>query len=235
MRPTRLSWLPVCLTLSCSLAARDASAQLLSSLVQPLVNTASSLSCSLPLLSTSPRLDAALQKWAREGGSGDRRVIASAEPGLLSVVRSLLGAIGGTPLADLTGINAVVAEVDAAGLSALACSTAVASISLDATVKPTSEADAGAAYSLRATLGLPSDALTGGGIGVAIVDSGVADVADLRGRVTSFYDFTNGTHAAMPSDEYGHGTHVTGLIAAAGASPDAQPTAAWRLPCGSSA
>lgn len=219
MRPTRFRWLSVCLTISCGFAARDASAQLVSSLVQPIVNTVANVTCPLTALPTSPRLDAALQKWAREGGAGDRRVIASAEPGLLGVVRNLLAALGVAPLADLDGINALVANVDAAGLSTLACSTAVSSISLDAIVAPTSEAGADASYSLRATLALPSNAPAGDGIGVAIVDSGIADVADLRGRISSFYDFTNGTRTAAPSDDYGHGTHVAGLIAAAGASP----------------
>lgn len=215
MEPTRTRWIAVCLTIVCSLGARNASAQLLPSLLQPVVNTV----CSLPLLSTSPKVDAAVQKWTRDGGIGQLRVIASAEPGLLGLVTNLLAAKGLEPLGELVGINAVVADVDVGALSALSCSTAVSSISLDAVVRPTSEPGAVASYSLRTTLGLPDNAATGRGIGVAIVDSGIADVAELQGRIAGFYDFTNGVRAVPPSDAYGHGTHVAGLIAAAGALP----------------
>ena len=33
------------------------------------------------------------------------------------------------------------------------------------------------------------------GIGVAIIDSGIAPSADFAGRITAFYDFTNGAMA----------------------------------------
>jgi subtilisin family serine protease len=70
---------------------------------------------------------------------------------------------------------------------------------------------------LRATLGvLPQN--SGQGVGVAIVDSGIAPTADIAGRITAFYDFT-GTGSAVattPKDGYGHGTHIAGLIAGNG-------------------
>ena len=55
-------------------------------------------------------------------------------------------------------------------------------------------------------------ALTGSGIGVAVIDSGVANVPELGGRVVASVDFT-GTNTR---DEFGHGTHVAGIIAARG-------------------
>jgi serine protease AprX len=119
-------------------------------------------------------------------------------------------------LGDLPGINATVANVDIADLSALACAPSVSSVSIDAVVATTADGAQGPRSAVRATLGLPQDTPAGAGIGVAVIDSGIASSADFGNRVTGFYDFTNGAKATAPSDGYGHGTHVAGLIASAG-------------------
>ncbi|HEY6508648.1 MAG TPA: S8 family serine peptidase, partial [Vicinamibacterales bacterium] len=70
---------------------------------------------------------------------------------------------------------------------------------------------------LRATLGLSGN-WTGAGVGVAVIDSGLEMSSEFSGRVTAFYDFTNGRTAAVAAfDDYGHGTHVAGTIAGSGA------------------
>src|SRR6185436_1963020 len=79
--------------------------------------------------------------------------------------------------------------------------------------------------------------LTGAGVGVAVIDSGVAEVPELRGRIVVSVDFTasakktgqelrsnadcvtsSGGVISRPGDANGHGTHVAGIIAAAGAN-----------------
>ena len=54
---------------------------------------------------------------------------------------------------------------------------------------------------------------TGNGIGVAVIDSGVADHPDLAGRIVARVDFTGEQSNGDPG---GHGTHVAGLIAGDG-------------------
>ena len=57
--------------------------------------------------------------------------------------------------------------------------------------------------------GLP--AADGGGIGVAVVDSGIAPHAALAGKVVKSVSFVTGDPAT--SDGFGHGTHIAGIIA----------------------
>lgn len=58
--------------------------------------------------------------------------------------------------------------------------------------------------------------LNGTGIGVALIDSGIGNVADLNpNNVVYSQDFTG---QGSPADQYGHGTHVGGIIAGTGFS-----------------
>src|SRR4051794_15886992 len=70
-----------------------------------------------------------------------------------------------------------------------------------------------AASGVRAAIGLGAPHGEGAGVTVAVVDTGVADVADLGDRV----DHVNVT-TAPDGDGYGHGTFVAGLIAGDGSS-----------------
>ncbi|HEV3061676.1 MAG TPA: S8 family peptidase [Vicinamibacterales bacterium] len=213
------------LAVSLALLARTVSAQLLqnplspsTSVLQPLAGLVVDPACTASVLASSPKLDAAVQEWVRTESSGSSdtlRVIVSAGPGLLAPVETLVLQLGGSLLGDLPGINALVANVTESTLSLLACVPGVLSVSIDAIVAPTGDLPPVPTYSLRATLGLPQDVPAGSGVGVAVVDSGIATSADFGNRIASFFDFTNGVAPvpAAPTDQYGHGTHVAGLIA----------------------
>lgn len=55
---------------------------------------------------------------------------------------------------------------------------------------------------------------TGNGIRVAVLDTGIQKHPDLTGRVICFRDFVNG--AVTCYDDYGHGTHVSGILCGEG-------------------
>ena len=116
-----------------------------------------------------------------------------------------------------------VADIDNRSLSALDADPRVSRVMLDRVAFATLERTGA---SIGATVARDELGVSGRGIGVAVIDSGISPHPDLdgrgrRSRIAHFKDFTvderRGTWvSASPRDEYGHGTHVAGILAGDG-------------------
>src|SRR5262249_53113454 len=177
-----------------------------------------------------PRMDRALV--ARVGSSGTSRVIVRAQAG--ADIASKLRQFGVRVGAHLDTVDGFVADVPNAVLEALAADPSVAGVHLDRLVTPMLAGNSGSdggnnGVGATTAIGTPVD---GAGVGVAIIDSGVTawhddlakNVSNGRGpigqRVMGFVDFVDG--AASAHDDFGHGTHVAGIIAGSGWDADGE-------------
>ena len=107
----------------------------------------------------------------------------------------------------------------------LAAEAGVAHVALDLDVRSTADTIASAVGADQVwSRDRNTRGFTGRGIGVAVIDSGVAMHPDLQSRVVAQLDFTG----EGLGDGYGHGTHVAGMVAGSGRSSGGQYEA-WRL------
>jgi serine protease AprX len=171
------------------------------------------------------KLDRVLQARTRQP-SGYSRVIVRAQPTIsVNGIGPLIRGAGGISGRQLSTIESQVAVVPNAALGVLAASPLVERVSLDRTVVGAMErtgVTVGAA-AVRQDLGVD-----GAGVGIAVIDSGITgwhdDLSDLGvgQRVVEFVDFVYGM--TTPHDDYGHGTHVAGIIAGNGFDSDGART-----------
>ncbi len=112
----------------------------------------------------------------------------------------------------------VVLEGPLADVTALRSLAGVEAISRDARVMPFMSVSAKTMAADQARLASPGllglggyPAVTGRGVGVAVIDSGIASHPALTGKVVAAVSFVTGDTST--NDAYGHGTHIAGIIA----------------------
>ena len=165
------------------------------------------------------KLDAALRQRARAARAPGAawttsRVIIRTVDG--KPAKELIDAVNGVSGRFFAWLGGQVARVPDTSLEWLAVQPEIAALSLDRAVRGTLQ-DAGLTIGARwvaENLGVD-----GKGVGVATIDSGISAFHDdLEGRLAHFADFVNGE--TDPYDDYGHGTHVAGIIAGNGRDSD---------------
>src|SRR3954470_7108292 len=156
---------------------------------------------------------------ANESGLS-RVIIRAVDRASLDAVGPAIAQAGGVAGRRLGIINARAAVVPNAALRGLAHNPFIVQISLDRPARGTMEATAATIGALAVR---QEQGYDGAGVGVALIDSGIASWhEDLSGenglRVSEFDDFVNGMET--PYDDYGHGTHVAGIVAGNGYDSD---------------
>ena len=176
--------------------------------------------------SSHRKLDRVLQERATSA-AGQSRVIIRLKKGVSrTAAKDALKLLGVTSGRILPIINGQAASLPNAALAAVANSPLVEHVSFDRVILGTMERTSAAigAAAVRESLGL-----NGAGIGVAIVDSGITAWHDDLGgapessqRVDRFVDLVG--QRATAYDDYGHGTHVAGIVAGNGFDSEGRRT-----------
>jgi serine protease AprX len=179
-----------------------------------------------------PKLDPAV-RFALEQGTDATTVpvIVTAQTGKYAQMRSRVLATGNVVAAEHLFIGALSAELRKTDVQALELNSAISHISLDHVVRSTAAGPGGGGLPsqpgtgnkpvdevLLSTLGILNSSITGKGVGVAVLDSGLQPSTELP--AFAFMDFVTNT-AGAAYDDYGHGTHISGLIraSASGGNP----------------
>ena len=177
---------------------------------------------------------AAVVPTAQAGPSAAARdrpveVIVSRVGGDGAWARAAVEGHGGVVTGALDIVDGFTATVPSDRIAALAASPGVGSVSVDRRVHVQGTIDGnGTARSVyREATGaaaLASHGVSGHGVTVALIDTGVADLPDLAGRVRSVTDPVTGRTSSCVDlsgeghcrDSYGHGTFMAGIIAGDG-------------------
>ena len=182
----------------------------------------------------SARVDPAL---TADASRRDVRVVVRQHPGAGDSGRQAVTALGGRVTRDLPLVEGFAATLPGRAVPQLAATAGVAVISADRSLEVQSGVwgNDGTALAPR-VLQAPAAwaaGVTGRGVTVALLDTGVADLPQLAGRIVPVHDDRTGRTALCHDlsgedgcgDSFGHGTFMAGLIAGAG-SDGSGPTGA---------
>ncbi|HEX7101583.1 MAG TPA: S8 family peptidase, partial [Nitrolancea sp.] len=208
--PTLLGAMPV--------AASDSLLSLGSGLVSTSGDDSGLLSLSSDLLA---KLQPFLLNEVLQAPSANYRVIIKRHDGDTTADAAVVQC-GGTKVKDLPG-DYFVAIIQGLDLKLLLPLPSIEYISIDAPMQASAAVDTTADASLLKTIyprtveatNVWSQGVTGHGVGVAVIDTGVVQVKDFSGasgnpgRLVVQQSFTG---TSDTSDGYGHGTHIAGVI-----------------------
>jgi serine protease AprX len=134
----------------------------------------------------------------------------------------LVHAVGGHVTRPLPLIGGFAADVPAEHLPMLGRDAAVTGVYVDGHIEMAGsvtdfwdDIEPNLAWRKAIRLGSVPAGVDGRGVTVAMIDTGISHVTDLGDRVVARVDFTPGGDG---EDQYGHGTHLAGVIAGDGAA-----------------
>ncbi len=163
--------------------------------------------------SPSAKADAFLAPLlAAKPASGRSSVILKLDGDLSPARQARLRALGADVTRRLPLIGSVSATVPTRSLAQVAALPFVARLSADLSVR---KCDEFTEASSGADTAFQQYGLTGQGVTVAVIDSGVFPYADISGRVLAGVSFVPKDPSTF--DACGHGTHVAGIVAGNGA------------------
>src|SRR5436190_3265826 len=178
-----------------------------------------------------PGTNAARPLSAKPGSTGhgpDAAAIVQAVPGSAVAAERAITRVGGHIVRRLGIINGFSAKVPAGEVDQLRAAPGVAGVSLDRAMRPKSidpslgydaVADTGSVQDIAQIVNAPTawqNGLTGAGVGVAVIDTGITKVPGLdQGQVIDGPDlsFDSQSVALAHRDSFGHGTHLASIIA----------------------